>query len=274
MQSDTVIWSTISKSFCSFKTSTTTQQFCRNEYNLTGLCTRQSCPLANSSYATVRLIDGVVYLFIKTPERAHSPANLWQKIKLSKSYSRALTQIDSELEYSAPFIIHKCKQRLTKITQSLIKSRRLLKKKTKVIGVSRSVEKRLEKREAKAEIAAKLTTSIEQELLDRLRRGVYGDDILNDRFVRWFIIVLCLRMPLMRWRKSKNMKKSTLKVKMTWFVIYSNSSWIASSSVTLRKARMISRMTQWADSELILMTIVVIATTRRLLREKRHRKLK
>ena len=41
------------------------------------------------------LIDfaGVLYLYVKTIERAHSPAHMWEKIKLSNNYTRAIEQV-------------------------------------------------------------------------------------------------------------------------------------------------------------------------------------
>ena len=68
---------------------------------------------------------GSLFLFVKTIERAHSPEKLWEKIKLSKNYSKAIEQINNELMHWPEFLIHKCKQRLTKMTQTLIRMRKI-----------------------------------------------------------------------------------------------------------------------------------------------------
>ena len=179
MQHDEVIWGVINHGFCSFKTrvrGADVQTFCRNEHNVTGLCNRQSCPLANSRYATVREEEGKLYLMVKTIERAHSPKNLWEKIPLDANYTKALAQIDTELEWFPKYQVHKNKQRLTKITQYLIRMKRLEKAGgPKIVTVHKKVERREKKREAKAQVAAQLEKSIEKELLARLRGGTYGD---------------------------------------------------------------------------------------------------
>ncbi|KAF3068901.1 Protein MAK16 [Daldinia childiae] len=191
--SDEIIWQVIDKQFCSFKLKTTKEKtFCRNEYNVTGLCNRQSCPLANSRYATVRAhpTKGTLYLYMKTIERAHMPSKLWQRIKLSQNYATALKQIDDQLIYWPKFLVHKAKQRITRLTQVAIRMRRLAKEEARlgekvVPKMAPKIRRREETRERKAEAAAKLERTIERELMQRLRTGAYGDQPLNVSETIW-----------------------------------------------------------------------------------------
>ncbi|PKX95881.1 ribosome biosynthesis protein MAK16 [Aspergillus novofumigatus IBT 16806] len=187
MSSDEIVWQVINQQFCSYKLKTTKgQNFCRNEYNVSGLCNRQSCPLANSRYATVRSDPetGAMYLYMKTIERAHMPSKLWERIKLSSNYAKALGQLDERLIYWPKFLIHKCKQRLTRLTQVAIRMRKIAKEEERlgekiVPKLAPKIRRREETRERKAESAAKVERAIERELIERLRSGAYGDRPLN-----------------------------------------------------------------------------------------------
>ncbi|KAF5026611.1 hypothetical protein F66182_1284 [Fusarium sp. NRRL 66182] len=187
MASDEIIWNIINFSFCSYKIKTDKQQnFCRNEYNATGLCNRQSCPLANSRYATVRRhpTKETLYLYMKTIERAHLPSKMWERIKLSNNYNKALEQLDERLLYWPNHMIHRCKQRLTRLTQVNIRARRIAAEEERlgeklVPKMAPKIKHREQARERKAEAAAKLERTIERELVERLRQGAYGDQPLN-----------------------------------------------------------------------------------------------
>lgn len=179
MHNDETIWACINRDFCSFKVklqAADKQNFCRNKHNVTGLCNRVSCPLANSQYATIIEEEGVCFLYMKTVERAHSPKNMWEKVKLSRNYLQALEQISKQMEYWPEHQINRAKQRLTKMRQMLIRMRKLsMKEGARLVPIKKKTERREQTRELKAEAAAKVDLAIEKELLERLKQGTYGD---------------------------------------------------------------------------------------------------
>jgi len=123
-------------------------------------------------------------LFVKSPERTHLPSKWWEKIRLPNNYEKALAQIDEKLIYWPKFYIHKCKQRLTRLTQVAIRQRRIAKEEERlgeklVPKLPSKIRRREETRERKAESAARVERAIERELIERLRSGAYGDRPIN-----------------------------------------------------------------------------------------------
>jgi len=82
-----------------------------------------------------------------------------------------MSQIDENLQYWPEMMVHRLKQRLTKITQYLIRMRKLKNKLgPEIIGIKQKEERRDKSRRKDAEGAAKLDNAIKQELLSRLEK--------------------------------------------------------------------------------------------------------
>lgn len=140
------------------------------------MCNRTSCPLSNLLYATVIEHEGDCYLYMKTAERAHTPRFLWEKIKLSNNFLVAISQINDNLKNVYPeHQILKCKHRLTRIRQTLIRARKMaLMVRPKLVPIKKKTERREASRESKALNAAKIENEVENELLLRLKEGLYN----------------------------------------------------------------------------------------------------
>ncbi|KAI5152121.1 protein MAK16 [Enteropsectra breve] len=178
---DRKIWDSIgNKKSCSFKLDTSLDVLCKNKYNVTGICEEFSCPLANTKYATVRSVDEKLYLFVKEPERCHSPKIMYEKILLSENYEQALEEIEKNLEFWDQQVIHKCKQRLTKLTEYHERVDYLKEHGKQEFMVRKTKMNRREKiRALKALNTVNFEKEVGQELMMRLEAGIYGEESLQ-----------------------------------------------------------------------------------------------
>lgn len=174
---DKSIWQTIGgKNLCSFKLKTKWDTFCKNKNNATGLCNEFSCPLSNSYYATVREENDTLFLYVKTPEKMYEPINMYEKIELNKEYNEALKQIEERLANFDPFLVHKCKQKLTKLTQYL-ERKEYIREKITVTAVCKSKNRLEKKRYKKALNKVNFEKNMEEELYERLKEGIFGKEM-------------------------------------------------------------------------------------------------
>ena len=102
---------------------------------------------------------------------------------MPRNYQKALELLDEHLEFWSKFQRHKCKQRLTKLHQMIIRKRKLKisdsHTQEQLVRINKKFEKRERNREANALKAAQVERAIEKELVNRLKVGTFYKDIYN-----------------------------------------------------------------------------------------------
>jgi len=175
LMSDELTWDFLDKGTCSYKYKTNKINYCKNEYNVTGLCQKSSCPLANSIYATVREYDNKIYLMIKVPERANQPAKLWKRVELGMKEEEAKKLIKENLNIYTSWIKQKCARRYEKLHTYVKNKLKAPKQKETLIPIKRKIEKQEKIRSHKAFLKSNLHKTIQKELDQRLKEGHYGE---------------------------------------------------------------------------------------------------
>ncbi|ORD95091.1 mitogen_activated protein kinase [Enterospora canceri] len=178
---DRKIWDSIgNKKTCAYRMGSRKDTLCKNKYNLTGICSEFSCPLANTKYATIRFENEKVLLCVKEPERSTTPVTMWEEIELGYDYKKALETIENKLADFDQIAIDRCKNRLTQCFEAL----------ERIIEMSKTPQdqlvarkKRMTRREKVRALKALNTINFEKEvgdeLMERLKTGVYGTDLLE-----------------------------------------------------------------------------------------------
>lgn len=175
--SDALVWEILNFENCCYRVKTDTLIFCRHEDNVTGLCDRKSCALANSQYGTVVLEKGKLILKTKTAERAHMPSRLWQKTVLPENPEEAFKIIESEMQWWDEWNIDKVKFRYGRLLETLNNMRENRKKEgqVKALPIKKKIERRNATREQRALNVAHVEYSVQEELKRRLKAGEYGE---------------------------------------------------------------------------------------------------
>jgi protein MAK16 len=196
-QSDHLIWNLIGeKEFCTYKSNTNLGFVCKSNFNLTNMCSRQSCPISNSRYATIIEQDGIFFLLKKDSNKLSFPKKIWKKIPLSRNFLKAVQEINFNLAFWPKFFLHYTKKKLMKLTQFLIRNRLKELSRKKRFDLTINLSSKISYQQTKIENNLKLEKSVEHELLNRLNLGIYGKLYPN--------------FPLQFWKNSNFQKIQTL----------------------------------------------------------------